>query len=429
MDDDKHTLLVCTVGGSPEPIVATLKRWTPLRVWFVPTRETRPQIESAVIPLAGSEGLALDPGRYDLLELPDGQSFTACVNALRRLTPPVEEWLSRGDQYQVVVDFTGGTKCMSAALALHAHRWRCVFSYVGGRERTKEGVGVVVSGNEQVLHAHNPWDALGFQAVDQATVLFDQGAFASAIFLLKQARDNVGDPARKRELIAFLLLAQAYDAWDRFDHKGALAGLKNLQNSANDVVAVLGRERADRLQAQTSDHRSYLNKLLENSGPTMERVRDLLANALRRGREGRFEDGVARLYRAIEAIAQVRLAEKYAIANTKQVPLASLPEPLATEWASRAEKSGSVFLGLQDAYRLLEALGDGLGLKFRELGLAARDRSPLVSRNNSILAHGFESVGESVFRPLRDTALQLAQVQEADLPFFPSLSGSRQGKC
>ena len=61
MDDDKHTLLVCTVGGSPEPIVATLKRWTPLRVWFVPTRETRPQIESAVIPLAGSEGLALDP--------------------------------------------------------------------------------------------------------------------------------------------------------------------------------------------------------------------------------------------------------------------------------------------------------------------------------------------------------------------------------
>ena len=148
--DEIFTLLVCTVGGSAEPIVATLKRWNPVRIQFVPTSETREQIETRILPMARSEGVSIDPGRYDVVQLPDGQDFATCVNTLRLLQPVVDEWLSRGEKYQVVADFTGGTKCMSAALALQAHRWRCVFSYVGGSERSKDGVGVVVSGKEQV---------------------------------------------------------------------------------------------------------------------------------------------------------------------------------------------------------------------------------------------------------------------------------------
>lgn len=76
MNDNMYTLLVCTVGGSPAPIVATLKRWNPVRIRFVPTRETRDQIETRVLPLAQSEGPALDPGRYDVLELPAPASLS-----------------------------------------------------------------------------------------------------------------------------------------------------------------------------------------------------------------------------------------------------------------------------------------------------------------------------------------------------------------
>ena len=186
MNDDQYTLLVCTFG-SAEPIVATLKRWNPVRIQFVSTSETREQIETRIIPMARSDGVSIDPGRYDVVQLPDGQDFATCVNTLRLLQPVVDEWLSRGEKYQVVVDFTGGTKCMSAALALQAHRWRCVFSYVGGSERSKDGVGVVVSGKEQVLHIHNPWDSLGFQAVENFIALFDQLAFASAAVVADRA--------------------------------------------------------------------------------------------------------------------------------------------------------------------------------------------------------------------------------------------------
>ena len=418
--DDKHTLLICTVGGSPEPIVATLKHWNPVRIRFVPTRETREQIDARVVPLAKSEGLPLDPGRYDLVELPDGQDFAACVETLRQLTPVVQEWLARGDQYQVVVDFTGGTKCMSAALVLQAHRWRCLFSYVGGAERTKEGVGVVVSGKEQVLHAHNPWDALGFQAVEEIVALFDQQAFAPAAALADKAMRSVGEPSRKRELNALKLLAEAFDAWDRFDHQRAVTRFQELSKYDNDLRAVLGQSKADQLRSYSHAQTAYLRKLGERHSPRMEHVVDLLANAQRRKTEGRIDDAVARLYRAIESLAQVALAERHQITNTKQVALDRVPEPLRGQWVSRANE-GTIFLGLQDAYALLDAVGDAVGAKFKELQLHDTQRSPLTARNQSILAHGFERVSDQVFAQLWNAVLQLAGTDESSLPVFPTL--------
>lgn len=421
MNVNKYTLLVCTVGGSPEPIVATLKQWNPKRIHFVPTRETLKQIDDCVVPLAQSEGLELDPGRYNVLVLPDGQDFTACVDTLRQLSPIVEEWLNRGDQFQVAVDFTGGTKCMSAALALQAHRWRCIFSYVGGSERTKEGVGVVISGKEQVLHTYNPWDALGYQAVERFVTLFDQQAFAAAATLADQAMRNVTDPSRKRELNSLKLLSQAFDAWDRFDHKEALSKLREIQKCENDLHTVLGPAISGQLRSCIVDQCKYLQQLIDGSSPSKQHVTDLLANARRRKAEGRNDDAVARLYRAIEALAQVALTVRHQIPNTKKVPLSRVPEPLQTQWASRAEV-GTVFLGLQDAYALLNALDDDLGRKFFERKLDDRERSPLSSRNRSILAHGFERVCDRVFDQLWNDALELANVNVSDLPSFPRLA-------
>jgi CRISPR-associated protein (TIGR02710 family) len=329
----------------------------PARIRFIPTQETSDKIGSEIVPLADAEGIALDPGRYDVLELADGQDLSACVNSLRQLTPSVEQWLGRGDTFQVVADFTGGTKCMSAALALQAHRWRCFFSYVGGSQRTKDGVGIVVSGKEQVLHAHNPWDALGFQAVEEFVALFDQQAFAAAAALAERATKNVSEQSRKRELQALKLLADGYDAWDRFDHKGSMNKLQDLAKYENDMRAVLGESKAEQIRTATHRHRDYLRALVEGGSPSLTYVVDLLANARRRKSEGRIDDAVARLYRAIESLAQVVMNDRHQISSTKQVPLDRIPDDLQSQWATRADQ-GSVFLGLQDAYALLDALND-----------------------------------------------------------------------
>lgn len=417
---EPSTMLVCTVGGSPEPIVAALKHWRPVRVRFVHTPETRGDVEAKIIPKAREEGVDLDPGRYDLFELPDSQDLAKCLGHLRQLTPAVSEWAARGATFQVVVDFTGGTKCMSAAIAIQASRWRCVFSYVGGIERTKDGVGVVVSGAEKVVYQANPWDALGHHAAEDFVVLFDQHAFLSAANVAAVTKMRVVRPDRKRELSALEHLAKALDAWDRFDHMTSRNLLENVANSANDLRAALGAGRGERVLSGAARLAEHLGALSKATPPSRHHVLDLLANAKRRKEEGRFDDAVARLYRAIEATAQAVLRERHAIECTEQVPLARVPEMLRATWASRANES-VVKLGLQEAYALLAALNDPVGAKFQSAGLSGA-KSPLVARNRSILAHGFERVSDAVFDRLWTSALSLADVDAASLPSFPALA-------
>ena len=419
------TLLICTVGGTPEPIVAALKQWRPVRVMFVHTPGTKGKVAEIVLK-AREEGVDLDAGRYDLLELPDEQDFTRCVEQLRVLTDEVRAWVARGDGCQVVVDITGGTKCMTAALAIQASRWPCLFSYVGGTERTKDGVGVVVSGSEIVLHAQNPWDALGHQAVDDFVVLFDQHAYRAAANVVAATKRRVSRPDRKRELSSLEQLAEALDAWDRFDHAKSKNLLENVNRSANDLRAALGLTRGDCVLSAIDRLMGHLRQLEQAKTLTLHHVLDLLANAKRRKDEGRFDDAVARLYRAIEAIAQVALKEGHGIENTWKVPLEQVPEPLQGMWAARA-RDGVVALGLQDAYALLAALGNPIGKQFQDAGLNGA-KSPLIARNRSILAHGFKPVSEDDFKQLWNAARALANVDEERLPSFPTLAedGSRR---
>lgn len=422
MAEAPSTLLICTVGGSPEPVVAALKHWRPLQVRFVHTPQTKDDIESRIIPKARDEGVDLDAGRYKPFALPDGQDLASCLDQLRRLTAEVSEWVARGLGFQVVVDFTGGTKCMSASIGLQASRWPCLFSYVGGGERTKDGVGVVVSGTEKIVYQANPWDALGHQAVEDFVVLFDQHAFVAAARVAGLAKTRVGRPGRKRELAVLEQLAKAFDAWDRFEHQSSRTTLENVTKSENDLRAVLGAPKGDRFLYDVACLASHLDALCGTAAPSQHHVIDLLANAQRRRREGRVDDAVARLYRAIEAIAQVALKERHGIESTERVPVDRIPAPLRSEWESRA-REGVVAVGLQDAYALLASVNDPVGQRFREEELDGTT-SPLTARNRSILAHGFERVSANVFDRLWTSALRLAGIPEENLPFFPVLGGS-----
>ena len=417
MSAEKHTLLICSVGGTPEPIIAAVRHWRPSRTLLVHTGETKSSAEKVT-----SEPGLLQPGNWDLLELHDAQDFSDCIRCMRRIDEPVQAWRRKGNDYRIVVDFTGGTKCMSAALSLVARRWHCAFSYIGGTERTKGGTGIVVSGKEQTLVTQNPWNALGYQAIEDACLLFDQHAFVSAAQLLDNARRATDDDSVKRTLSTFHQLCEGYDLWDRFQHKEAARKLGDVLKNANDLQTVLGSSRSDDLIRVIRQNRDHLRRL-DVARPCAANVCDLLGNARRRRDEARYDDAVARLYRAIESLAQIALADRHQIPNTGKIPLDRLPESLRVQWEPRVE-NGTVLLGLQDAYVLLDILGDHLGRTFKDLQLHDRERSPLTARNQSILAHGFQPVGAKVLDRLWPVVMKLGDgvFVEGDLPMFPRLS-------
>jgi CRISPR-associated protein (TIGR02710 family) len=417
-------LLIATVGGSPEPLAASLLHWRPARAFLVVSTETKQSVTDKIAPAVQGAGWPdFDAGRYDLVEVSDAQDFESIVAALRKLDERTGDWLRDHPGSEVIADFTGGTKAMTAGLALTAARWPCQISYVGGTERTKDGVGVVVSGKEQIVHTQNPWDALGYLATEQAIVLFNNGNFSAAARLLEATRDRVTDLSRKREFQAFTTLCQICEHWERFQHKDALNKLGTVQRDKNDLFALLGIHRSVAVQQWLVGAEKQLKELAASQTNAPARqvlVRDLLGNAKRRVDQGAYDDAVARLYRALEAIAQARL---YALGfeDTGKVLLEKLPAALCSEWQNRAI-AGVIKLGLQDDYTLLAACSDDAAARFKAEKLDDPQHSLLVSRNSSILAHGYVPNTKDVAQKLFHAALRVSALSESDVsPVFPAL--------
>ncbi len=424
--------LIATVGGAPQPVVAAIKHWQPVRVVFVVSKDTHESVTKdkefngkpapCILTSLKGNGITDFTGRYECFHMTDPQDYTALVGELRKLDQNVKSWRRDYGEIQLVVDFTGGTKAMSAAMALTASRWEgCVVSYVGGTERTKDGVGIVVDGQEQISHAQNPWAALGYLVEEQIRPLFNNGSYAAAKRLLEPALNAV-EPPRNEELSALINLCDFFDMWNNFQHRSALKEkMPRIKKNWNNLTLGSGIKKT--LDEWLKKHKPVLQKLCADDSPeTREALAiDLIANARRRMEQGAFDDAVARLYRAIEALAQARLC-RYGFPKTDAVSLDKLPVELQTEWQERQrDEQGCLKLGLQDNYKLLSALGDQRGEIFLTLQLNDQKRSPLVARNASILAHGYQPVSKDAAQNLLDAALKLAGIEERELLEFPKL--------
>lgn len=428
-----HVLLIATVGGKPEPLAESIMHWEPAKVVFVPSQVTRDKIKS-IREVLSNRQYHLKEGEYEELPVSSGQDFSKCVQEMRSgLKKIVKDWIDRsgGDDYCCVVDFTGGTKCMSASLAMVARPWPAVqFSYVGGNERDNDNVGNVISGREQVVQSANPWDELGYQVVENAVVAFNHHDYGEGAQWLVKARNNTKTGRLKKELCALTKFMEGYDLWNRIKYKEASGKFLQCDKSLNDLAAALeGIVERMELQQHLDKAKCRLEKLKESiieppSSCTPELLEDLMANAERRKEEGRQVDAVARLYRAVELAAQLRLWEKYKT-DTAKVPLEELPESMRCRLESSAE-DGEVKIGLQDAYELLNSKEDDLGKIFTdELKWNTENKkSPLTARNQSIAGHGFSPVSPKTTERLWEGLLKLAEVmdiKEDQIFRFPKL--------
>ena len=416
-----HNLLIATVGGSPKPVAASILHWQPDRILFVPSADTANVIDCIRNQLDKKE-YQLDVGLYDTVTLSDPQNFSQCVREMRSgLESRVVEWRGKGDGYECVVDFTCGTKCMSAALALVARPWPdSCFSYIGGEKRDKNDVGIVVSGSEQVMHSVNPWAAFGYQVVEDAVAAFDRHAFGEGTRMLQNAMKRIqNNDSRKSELSALAMFTEAYDLWSRSEYGKAFNEFGKCEKRLNDLVEALSPVQKQRIQEYIDRAKDRLKLLKEGSDfPTRALLEDLISDAARRRRENRHVDAVARLYRAVEATAQLRLWDEYKILTSK-VAMEKLPESIRGR-LEKQSKDGTVKLALQDSYELLIQKQDKLGICFESLGWNSQ-KSPLSKRNESISGHGFRPVLSKTSDELWKGTLKLAGLSEDQVFLFPRL--------
>ncbi|MGI6387344.1 MAG: TIGR02710 family CRISPR-associated CARF protein [Desulfomonilia bacterium] len=190
-------------------------------------------------------------------------------------------------------------------------------------------------------------------------------------------------------------VASAYRLWDLFNHRGALDGLKKLDNELPALDCF--RPRAEALEA--------LEELARGKNAPKELLLiDIFNNAERRAIEGRYDDALARLYRVTELLAQYVLERDFEI-MTDDVDIAKVPEHLHDDLERlRDKRDDKIKTGLDWDYRILESLCHTVGHRY-----AGNEhlQGQLRQRNQSILAHGLNCVTKSSYKNLKESIIEL----------------------
>lgn len=408
--------MIISVGGTPAPIIFSLNHQRPDYICFFVSEESRSIIERDILP-----GLGFKPRHHYWIITPSAENLSECYRVISKELPQIlKKW--EVDPKDFIVDYTGGTKTMSVALALATIENSSLYTYIGGVERSKEGIGVVINGKEKMWYLDNPWDEMAVLERKEACLLFNKARYSAAAEVFARTSERVSQ-RNKAFFKAMWQLTEGYDLWDKFRHKEARKKLYSSRNVIDASAVISDKAEIIALSNALKENLNFLDELQNNKDQKgLLFFYDLLANAKRRADlEDKFDDAMARLYRAMEAIAQFRLESQYGI-KTSDVKVKQIPASLKEDYKAKYvdENNGRIKIPLSASYRLLKELGDKYGKSFfqhydKELKIM------LDVRNKSILAHGFYSVKEETFRNMYSVILKFTGISGEQIPEVPAL--------
>lgn len=398
--------LIITLGTGPgieNGIARSIEANHPDKVIFIATRDSLNTIKR----LESSLGYSLQSSKTCILE--DGVDIENCWSEVSQVLRSIIR--DRCLPHDIFVDFTSGTKAMSAGAVLAAIGLECGgLVYVTGK-RGKDGR--VISGTERV--ATIAPNQILIEARRKLLIeFFNTFQYNACLKLIQDARRRIASVELQTEFNHLENIVQAYSWWDRFAHSKSLEYFRQLPRSWSSRWSIdtsRSKEMVSRIARQResySDSKEIKDKYSEGI------LADLLANADRRATEGKYDDAVARLYRAVELTAQLLLSRRNI--DTSSVRLDDLPQSWHEEHTS---VNGPIQLGQEKAFSLLENLGEKIGERYRE---NKNLRNYLRKRNDSVLAHGIGPISGDSYQKLA------AEVNNLVLLSFPQLNIIKE-KC
>jgi len=418
-----NDILICTVGGSHQPIIHSIQVLEPDYVVFVcspgpkgsekcvngegkpcgfqrkytcPNCETEYTIgdppEVSIV-----KQMNLSEEQYEIVLIEEFDDLTSCIKVLSDLAANLEE---KHPEAQIHANYTGGTKTMSVALAIVGiltETWKLWLS----KGRRTNVVKVTAGDTPVIVPKWYIITRLRKKELRNALQNFD---YSAAKNIINQMLKKVSDKEEQNRLRRYHCLCRAFYQWDIFNHDGAY---KLLEPYAR----------------YFPKHLVKLKKILGKTGNNgYEPVFDLMLNAFRKAHNQHHDDAMARLYRMIELFAQIRISKIFDCKPGK-IPINSLPDEIRDEYMDRNVRNDILEIGLREDYILLQKMGDKLGKLYRDQ--ESRILHSLNKRNNSILAHGLNPMQEQEYRKVEKTltsfvnkgcALIDIEVDELQLP-------------
>jgi len=376
VDNARKKIMFITLGtgtGVGHGILFSIKMQNPNVVVFIVTNESIKTFDELLVQLKESQ---LEIINEECKEVNDIEIIYKNFSAI------IQKYLNKGFvKENIVVDYTSGTKAMSAAIvAVAIAKGLENFSYVSG-ERDESGR--VISGTERP-NSFPVKRIVTENYLRLFIVFFNNNQFDLALNILAQLKEVHPDFNEKISL--YKSLANSFSFWEKF----------NFIESFNVLDSIdLELRRKYGFKSKIESLKVMLHKLKDEK-PNIEKVNELVRNAERRAKEGKYDDAVARLYRAIEMIGQVEFFREFGL-ETKSAAPKDFPKELKDYLITkhRCKDDEQLRFGLRETYSLLEKKGNSLGKKYFEN--EKNFEHHLEKRNHSILAHGNNPLNEKSF--------------------------------
>jgi len=385
-------ILILSVGGSSEPIVNAINFYKPDFVYFFCSSGHKGSAVTIAGPgepcgnkskskcpecgyeyyIGNPKGKAvvfqvgLSKDKYEIVSVDDPDDLNLCYCTLVNLSTSIKRIYPEA---QIIANYTGGTKTMSAAMALVGivtEEWDLSLNKGPRLDIIK-----IKGGDIPVVI--NKWRIFAEQSLVSAAKTLENYDYALADAMISGLLSHPLEPSFERRLLRARQLCVAFDRWDKFEHEKALELLQPYDKDFFAYIIPLKR---------------ILKKTKANG---YELVGDLLNNAERRASQQRYDDAIARLYRATELFAQIRI-EKTKGYKLGKLTLKELDEELRPEYRKYMKENDRLLLGLREDYELLYKMKDPIGKEFKENEGSLLNA--LNYRNSSILAHGITPLEE-----------------------------------
>lgn len=414
-DSPTKALLVAITDGAPAAVY-TVNRLKPELLCFFAPEAAKGLVESSVQPK-----IAQMPRKWDWIVTPDTTRFMSCYQAVARALPEMMRTWEVGPG-ELVVDLTGATPAMAAALALASLPFASRIVMIGQAGAGSDDEAITIEGQAQAWLQGNPWDEAAAQARHEACGHFNRGSFAAAAVQFRQIEARVSG-GQKPMYRAFADLAEGYGLWERFQYRQAWDKLKNAHKALEMASVWGGPPGLKTVLSGVKQNAGFLEKLVLDPNEVKETLAlDLLAHARRRADVAHdHETAMITLVRSLEAFAQFQLFKQYKI-KTWDLQPEQLPEALRETCRTcfLSDLDGKYKLPLHEQFRALAGLGSQMGQAY--LAQWPKMKPLLAAADQAVLGHGFEPIKPERFNQLYEVVFKLTGVNDASLPKFPVLA-------
>ena len=392
------------------------------------------------------------------------------------------------DNYEVRVDITGGTKTMSSGLVLGVVEgdYNYEIVYVGTdstKGRAKKGLGTVKTGMEINKVQINPFKKYAITEFKRGKNFFDTYQFHASLKNFESAKESLSKynsseeslEDKNKEILAETLIdiVELYDKWDKFEDKYSpnvllIERMDEIIQKINNNEYLFNEFNETKFFNQFKNNQKFLSYKISGYSPNVYFARkarneessvkelkdrleyylaDLFNNSERRLDEKKYDDAVARLYRINELIAQIFLTMEGLIRNNtlERNRVFHIDIKQAKEIASDRENEYEIIKFICDnsnefdLNRGILKVPNDKSYKFLELFDFEQDESferlnkSLKQRNDSILAHGLQPVGEKA-EDLYCMTLDYAKIyfpnleRDIEMARFPKFKDDRIGE-